>query len=62
MWLISFDSVTSDLHGKTELLQAAERMLVEGVEDLVPHYGGLQDVAAATVEHEESLVHLHGLV
>lgn len=54
--------MTPDLDGEAELLQAAQRVLVEGVEGLVPHDGGLQDVAAATVEHEQSLVHLHGLV
>lgn len=37
-------------------------MSVEGIEVVVPHDGGLQDVAAPPVQHEQGLVHLHGLV
>lgn len=37
-------------------------MSVEGIKGVVPHDGRLKDVAAPSVQHEQSLVHLHGLV
>lgn len=37
-------------------------MSVKWIEAVVPHDGRLKDVAAPSVQHEESLVHLHGLV
>lgn len=52
----------TDLDGDGERLDAPQRALVEGVEDVVPHVGGLQDVPALPAGHEQGLVHLHGLV
>ena len=52
----------SHLDLKSDGLQAPQRVAVEGVKGLVPHDGGLQHVPAPAVEHEQSLVHLHGLV
>ena len=37
-------------------------MYVKGIEAVVPHDGRLKDVAALPVQHEQGLVHLHGLV
>lgn len=54
--------VGTDLDGDGERLDAPQRALVEGVEDVVPHVGGLQDVPALPAGHEQGLVHLHGLV
>ena len=52
----------SHLDLQSDGLQAPQRVAVEGVKGVVPHDGGLQDVAAPAVQHEQSLVHLHGLV
>lgn len=37
-------------------------MSVKGIKGVVPHDGRLQDVATPSVQHEQSLVHLHGFV
>lgn len=39
-----------------------QRVFVEGVEGVVPHDVRLRDVAAATSQHEQSLVQLHGFI
>lgn len=50
------------LDGDGERLDAPQRALVKGVEDVIPHVGWLQDVPTLPAGQEQGLVHLHGLV
>ena len=50
------------LDDQSDGLHAPERVAVERVEAVVPHDGRLQDIATLAVEHEQGLVHLHGLI
>lgn len=47
---------------KSDFLEAPHCVSVKGIKVVVPHDGGLEYIAAPSVQHEQRLVHLHGLV
>ncbi len=50
------------LYAESDGLHGSQRVPVKRVEVVVSHDGRLQHVTAPAVQHEERLVHLHGLI